>query len=196
MPTDLSRYDDWTDLARPSRAPPTPTSASCGSAAPPPPGGYDEWSDLDVDLLCTPGEADAVHDRLLARVRADFDGRPRLGAAEGHLAGRPPVLREPPGTARAPSRSRPGSSTCTSRSSPTRTGSSTYAGTARRSCVHDPDGLVELRARRRGRDAAPRSPRPSTRSGSAGRPPSGWSTGRSAAGSTAEAVAALPRRSR
>lgn len=35
-------------------------------------GGYDEWSDLDIVLLCTPGQADAVHDRLVACARGAF----------------------------------------------------------------------------------------------------------------------------
>ncbi len=34
-----------------------------GSAAT---GGYDEWSDLDVEVLCTPGRSPRVHDDLLA----------------------------------------------------------------------------------------------------------------------------------
>ena len=34
-----------------------------GSAAT---GGYDEWSDLDIDMLCTPGTSPRVHEDLLA----------------------------------------------------------------------------------------------------------------------------------
>ena len=43
-----------------------------GSAAT---GGYDEWSDLDLDVLCTPGTSGDVYARWLARARADFDVR-------------------------------------------------------------------------------------------------------------------------
>ena len=70
--TDLSRFDDWLAwLAARGRDDPDVRVVWVGGSAAT--GGYDEWSDLDVDLLCTPGEADAVHDRLLARIRADFD---------------------------------------------------------------------------------------------------------------------------
>ena len=64
MPTDLSRYDDWmTWLAEQGATDPDVRVVWVGGSAAT--GGYDEWSDLDVDLLCTPGEADAVHDRLV-----------------------------------------------------------------------------------------------------------------------------------
>jgi predicted nucleotidyltransferase len=70
--TDLSRFDDWLAwLARQGEADPDVRVAWVGGSAAT--GGYDEWSDLDIELLCTPGEADAVHDRLLARIREDFD---------------------------------------------------------------------------------------------------------------------------
>ena len=64
MPTDLSRYADWTTWLAEQGATDSDVRVVWvgGSAAT---GGYDEWSDLDVDLLCTPGEADAVHDRLV-----------------------------------------------------------------------------------------------------------------------------------
>ena len=71
MPTDLSRYADWTTwLAEQGNTDPDVRVVWVGGSAAT--GGYDEWSDLDVDLLCTPGEADAVHDRLVARARATF----------------------------------------------------------------------------------------------------------------------------
>lgn len=70
--TDLSRYEDWLAWLADQGAhdPDVRVVWVGGSAAT---GGYDEWSDLDIDLLCTPGEADAVHDRLVARIREDFD---------------------------------------------------------------------------------------------------------------------------
>lgn len=72
MPTDLSRYDDWTTwLAKQGATDPDVLVVWVGGSAAT--GGYDEWSDLDIDLLCTPGRADEVYERLLARVREDFD---------------------------------------------------------------------------------------------------------------------------
>jgi predicted nucleotidyltransferase len=71
VPTDLSRYADWTTwLAEQGATDPDVRVVWVGGSAAT--GGYDEWSDLDVDLLCTPGEVDAVHDRLVARARATF----------------------------------------------------------------------------------------------------------------------------
>lgn len=71
MRIDLSRYDDWTTwLAAQGATDPDVLVVWVGGSAAT--GGYDEWSDLDVDLLCTPGEADAVHERLVVRARADF----------------------------------------------------------------------------------------------------------------------------
>jgi predicted nucleotidyltransferase len=69
---DLSRYDDWLAWLR-KRGEDDPDVLVVwvgGSAAT---GGYDEWSDLDVELLCTPGTHDATYDRLLARIREEFD---------------------------------------------------------------------------------------------------------------------------
>ena len=69
---DLSRYDDWLGwLRRQGREDPDVLVVWVGGSAAT--GGYDEWSDLDVDLLCTPGTHDATYDRLLARIHADFD---------------------------------------------------------------------------------------------------------------------------
>lgn len=72
MAPDLSRYDDWLDLLREVAAtdPDLRVVWVGGSAAT---GGWDEWSDLDLDLLCTPGTTDAVHDRLLDRAREVLD---------------------------------------------------------------------------------------------------------------------------
>ncbi|MFC4785985.1 hypothetical protein ACT8ZV_16020 [Nocardioides sp. MAHUQ-72] len=70
--TALSRYDDWLAwLGRQGDVDPDVRVAWVGGSAAT--GGYDEWSDLDIELLCTPGEADAVYDRLLARIREDFE---------------------------------------------------------------------------------------------------------------------------
>lgn len=69
---DLTRFDDWIDLLRTHAAddPDLRLVWVGGSAAT---GGWDEWSDLDVDLLCTPGATSDVYDRLLGRARAAFD---------------------------------------------------------------------------------------------------------------------------
>ncbi len=68
---DLSRYDDWTEWLR-DRAREDPDIRAVwvvGSAVT---GGYDEWSDLDADLVCTPGEQEATYRRLLDRALTDF----------------------------------------------------------------------------------------------------------------------------
>lgn len=72
MDPDLSRYDDWLAFLREQGEsdPDVLVVWVGGSAAT---GGWDEWSDLDIDLLCTPGESSAVHDRLLARAHERFD---------------------------------------------------------------------------------------------------------------------------
>jgi predicted nucleotidyltransferase len=69
---DLSRYGDWLAWLRKQAAddPDVLVVWVGGSAAT---GGYDEWSDLDLDLLCTAGRHDATYDRLLARIREDFE---------------------------------------------------------------------------------------------------------------------------
>ncbi|MGZ8743669.1 MAG: hypothetical protein ACXWXO_12190 [Nocardioides sp.] len=69
---DLSRYDDWLQwLRRQGQEDPDVLVVWVGGSAAT--GGYDDWSDLDVDLLCTPGAHDATYERLLARIREDFD---------------------------------------------------------------------------------------------------------------------------
>ena len=72
--TDLSRYADWTAwLVRQAEA---DADVRCiwigGSAAT---GGYDEWSDIDVEVLVTPGTSTAIYTRWLAQTRVDFDIR-------------------------------------------------------------------------------------------------------------------------
>ena len=72
--TDLSRYADWTSWLTARAA--ADADVRCvwvgGSAAT---GGYDDWSDLDLDVLCTPGTSTAVYTGWLAHARADFDVR-------------------------------------------------------------------------------------------------------------------------
>jgi hypothetical protein len=72
--TDLSRYADW--IAWLTAQAETDPDVRCvwvgGSAAT---GGYDEWSDLDVVALCTPGSSHPAYERWLGRARADFDVR-------------------------------------------------------------------------------------------------------------------------
>jgi len=72
--TDLARYADWTSwLTSHAAADPDVRCLWVGGSAAT--GGYDEWSDLDVVALCTPGTATAAYDRWLATARADFDIR-------------------------------------------------------------------------------------------------------------------------
>ena len=171
---DLSRFGDWLSwLARQGRAGPRcPVIWVGGSAAT---GGYDDWSDLDVELLCTPGEHDAVYDRLLERVRADFDvdhiwELPQASWPDGRQCfvnhqHRPGALEEPTRIVdlHISSISDAHRIVDVRRQRPPLV-------------VHDHDGLVELRrddeAEIRGRPARSGP----SRSGSAGPPRSGWST--------------------
>src|SRR5687767_153239 len=69
--TDLSRYDDWLAwLRRQAAADPDVLVVWVGGSAAT--GGYDDWSDLDVDVLVTPGTHDAAYGRLRAAIDADF----------------------------------------------------------------------------------------------------------------------------
>lgn len=72
MSPDLSRFDDWLTYLREQAEsdPDVQVMWVGGSAAT---GGWDEWSDLDVEVLCTPGESVAVYDRLLKQAWARFD---------------------------------------------------------------------------------------------------------------------------
>ena len=69
---DLSRYDDWIAwlTARAASDPDVLVAWVGGSAAT---GGWDEWSDLDLDVLCTPGTSTAVYRRWSDGARTDFD---------------------------------------------------------------------------------------------------------------------------
>lgn len=68
---DLTRFDDWLTFFRTQgdADPDIRVIWVGGSAAT---GGWDEWSDLDVEVLCTPGETTPVYDRLLTEARAQF----------------------------------------------------------------------------------------------------------------------------
>jgi predicted nucleotidyltransferase len=68
---DLSRYADFLAfLDEQHAADPDLRAAWVGGSAAT--GGYDEWSDLDVEVLCTPGNHLDVYRRLLAAVRERF----------------------------------------------------------------------------------------------------------------------------
>ena len=68
---DLGRFDDWlTWLADRAAADPDARCAWIGGSAAT--GGWDEWSDLDVVVLTTPGTSVATYGRLLAAVRERF----------------------------------------------------------------------------------------------------------------------------
>ena len=70
--TDLSRYDDWLAwLRRQGESDPDVRVVFIGGSAVT--GGYDEHSDLDVEVLATPGEAVATYRRLLDAALADFE---------------------------------------------------------------------------------------------------------------------------
>ena len=69
--TDLSRYDDVLDwLRRTTASDPDVLVAWVGGAAAT--GGYDEWSDVDVEVLVTAGTHHDVYARLLDGLRTDF----------------------------------------------------------------------------------------------------------------------------
>lgn len=70
--TDLSRYDDWLAWLRTQGGsdPAVRVVFVGGSAVT---GGYDDHSDIDVEVLTTPGEAVAAYQRLLDAARRDFD---------------------------------------------------------------------------------------------------------------------------
>lgn len=68
---DLTRFDDWLAFLRTQgEADPDIRVIWVGGSAAT--GGWDEWSDLDVEVLCTPGETTPVYDRILTGARARF----------------------------------------------------------------------------------------------------------------------------
>jgi predicted nucleotidyltransferase len=69
---DLSRYDDWLAWLRlQGEGDPSVRAVFVGGSAVT--GGYDDHSDLDVEVLATPGEAVPAYRRLLAAARRDFE---------------------------------------------------------------------------------------------------------------------------
>ena len=77
---DLSRYDAVLAWLRASATDDDQIRAVWigGSAAT---GGYDDWSDLDVEVLCTPGKSVRVHEALLAGIPFPVVSTWRLPAA-------------------------------------------------------------------------------------------------------------------
>jgi predicted nucleotidyltransferase len=70
--TDLARYADWVGwLQEQGRTDPDVLVVWVGGSAAT--GGWDEHSDLDVDVLCTPGTVADVYTRLVDRARARFE---------------------------------------------------------------------------------------------------------------------------
>jgi predicted nucleotidyltransferase len=70
--TDLSRYDDWLAwLRKQGETDPDVRVVFLGGSAVT--GGFDDHSDIDVEVLTTPGEAGAVYQRLLGAARRDFE---------------------------------------------------------------------------------------------------------------------------
>lgn len=69
---DLARYDDWLAWLRErGETDPDVRVVFIGGSAVT--GGYDDHSDLDVEVLATPGRAAAAYRRLLERARDDFE---------------------------------------------------------------------------------------------------------------------------
>ena len=70
--TDLSRYDDWLAWLREQgeNDPAIRVVFLGGSAVT---GGYDDHSDIDVEVLATPGEAVPAYQRLMDAARRDFE---------------------------------------------------------------------------------------------------------------------------
>ena len=69
--SDLSRYDDWlTWLRQQGETDPDIHVVFIGGSAVT--GGYDDHSDLDIDVLTTPGESTAAYRRLLVAALHDF----------------------------------------------------------------------------------------------------------------------------
>ena len=126
--TDLSRYADWTAwLTAQAAADPDVHCVWVGGSAAT--GGYDEWSDLDLDVLCTPGTSTAVYTRWLEKARTDFDIRGVWAVPEHVWPDGRQCLPQPPGPARSaagadadhrPARLRPGRPPLAPRRTPAR----------------------------------------------------------------------------
>ncbi len=101
---DLARYDDWIAwLTAMAESDDSVRSAWIGGSAAT--GGWDQWSDLDVVVLCSPGCSIATYHRWLEAARATFDIRdlwelPAESWPDGrqcfiNLQDRPGLLAEP-----------------------------------------------------------------------------------------------------
>ena len=177
--TDLSRYDDWLAWLRTQGESDAAIRVVFvgGSAVT---GGYDDHSDLDVEVLVTPGEAVPAYRRLLDAAQRDFEVHQVWELPEStYPDGRQAFLNLTPDAG--------------DMSRPTRIIDLHVSDLAdehrlvdeRRHgapfVVHDPESLVELRHDDE-RGDGPRAPRGrASRSVPAGRPPSGWSAARSPA---------------
>ena len=96
---DLSRYDDWIAwLTARAAADPDVLLAWIGGSAVT--GGWDEWSDIDVVVLCGEGTATAVYSRWVDAIRVEF-APPSLWEVPGGwqcfvcLQQRPGLLEDP-----------------------------------------------------------------------------------------------------
>ena len=97
--SDLSRYDDWLAwLREQGEADADIRVVFVGGSAVT--GGYDDHSDLDVEVLATPGESTAAYRRLLDAAPARLRRPPGLGAPRGDLARRPAGVPQPDGRRR------------------------------------------------------------------------------------------------
>ena len=104
--TDLSRYDDWLVwLREQADADPDLRVVFVGGSAVT--GGYDDHSDLDVEVLATPGRGRGGVPPAARRRAPRLLGAPGVGAPGGDLAGRPSGLPEPPARCRRPQRADP-----------------------------------------------------------------------------------------
>ena len=186
MTADLSRYDDVLAWLRACGAAEPDLRAIWigGSAAT---GGYDDWSDLDVEVLCTPGESVRVHEAMLAAATVPPRGVDLAAAAPAPgptAASRSSRCTATP--ARSPSR--PGSSTCTSTTTPPRPAASTRAGTDGSSSCTTPTGSSSRPTTTSATWSAVGCSS-STRSSSAATSPAGWSPARTPGQQPAEATA-------
>jgi hypothetical protein len=186
--TDLSRYDDWLAWLRAQGESDSDVRVVFigGSAVT---GGYDDHSDLDVDVLATPGEAVATYRRLLEAALRDFDVHHVWELPEStYPDGRQFFLNL---TAEAGDLSRPtriidlhvSELADEHRFVDERRHGTPYV-------VHDPDGLVELRHDNEAAMASARAE--AVQQATARRPTAQWLVNRAIArGDTVEAVAML-----
>src|SRR4051794_41970527 len=91
---DLSRYDDWLGWLREHGETDGDVRVVFigGSAVT---GGYDDHSDLDVEVLATPGEAVAAYRRLLDAAPRGFEGHHVWGVPRAARAPGPQAVLQP-----------------------------------------------------------------------------------------------------